>query len=239
MAKSSISGGTPSEPVHTRTTAGSEDSQVVILGVDGSDTVVDSTTLANQAKQDTANTGIGAPADAAATGNGSIIAIAKQLRVLLSGGLPAALDADGGLKVHSQTGNTTLTLLSSAARTATATPVSQTNTYGSGVLLFLNITATPNNAETLTPSIEWIDPVTGTAVFTLKGFTAITASTLGASPSAGSREFMFCLYPGAVDASATDRAEVVSGPLPRIWQARVTHSAGGSWTYSLGASVVA
>jgi len=49
--------------------------------------------------QETANVGIGAVADAEATGNGSVIGILKRLRTLLAGGLPAALGANGGVKV--------------------------------------------------------------------------------------------------------------------------------------------
>lgn len=41
---------------------------------------------------------IGATTDAEATGNGSVIALLKRLRTLLSGGLPAALSALGNLK---------------------------------------------------------------------------------------------------------------------------------------------
>lgn len=40
MAKSSISGGNPVEAIHTRTSGGSEDSQVAVLGIDGLDTVI-------------------------------------------------------------------------------------------------------------------------------------------------------------------------------------------------------
>lgn len=40
MAKSSITGGNPAEAVHTRTSGGAEDSQVAVLGIDGSDSVV-------------------------------------------------------------------------------------------------------------------------------------------------------------------------------------------------------
>ncbi len=50
------------------------------------------------------NTATGAQADAEASGNGSIIAILKRLRTLLSGGLPAALAAGGGLKVEGVAG---------------------------------------------------------------------------------------------------------------------------------------
>ncbi len=40
MAKASIDTGQAAQPVHTRTTAGSEESQVVVVGIDGSDSVV-------------------------------------------------------------------------------------------------------------------------------------------------------------------------------------------------------
>lgn len=40
MAKASINSGGAVEPVHTRTTAGSEESQVAVIGIDGSDSVV-------------------------------------------------------------------------------------------------------------------------------------------------------------------------------------------------------
>jgi hypothetical protein len=47
--------------------------------------------LAVNPTAETAGVGVGAAADAAAAGNGSLIGVAKQLRVLLNGGLPAAL----------------------------------------------------------------------------------------------------------------------------------------------------
>jgi hypothetical protein len=39
VAKSSVSGGSPAEPLHTRTTTGPEDSTVVVVGQDGTDNV--------------------------------------------------------------------------------------------------------------------------------------------------------------------------------------------------------
>lgn len=42
---------------------------------------------------------LGATTDAAATGDGTLIAVVKRLRTLLNGGLPTALSAGGGLKV--------------------------------------------------------------------------------------------------------------------------------------------
>lgn len=54
--------------------------------------------------QETAGVGVGAAADAEAVGNnnGSVIALLKRLRTLLSGGLPAALTAAGNLRVAVQ-----------------------------------------------------------------------------------------------------------------------------------------
>jgi hypothetical protein len=51
------------------------------------------------ATSELAGVGIGASTDAAAAADGSLIAIVKQLRVLLAAGLPAALGANAGLKV--------------------------------------------------------------------------------------------------------------------------------------------
>lgn len=175
MAKASIDTGQTAQPVHTRTTAGSEESQVVVVGIDGSDSVVGAdiangldvdvtrvqgtvtvlgpltdtqlratpvpvsgTVTASGPLTDTqlravavpvsgtfyqgtqpvsaaslplptgaatettvaaVNTATGAQGDAEAAANGSVIAILKRLRTLLSGGLPAALAASGGLKV--------------------------------------------------------------------------------------------------------------------------------------------
>lgn len=53
MAKATINTGVSAQPVHTRTTADSAESQVVVLGTDGSDAVVDPASLATAAKQDT------------------------------------------------------------------------------------------------------------------------------------------------------------------------------------------
>lgn len=58
---------------------------------------------------DGANVAEGTTTDAeSASGNGSIIAVLKRLRTLLNGGLPAALGANGGLKVE---GLSTMTAL--------------------------------------------------------------------------------------------------------------------------------
>jgi hypothetical protein len=58
---------------------------------------------ATAALQTTGNTALGTTADAEAEGNGSIIAVLKRLRTLLSGGLPASLGSGGGVKTDVQT----------------------------------------------------------------------------------------------------------------------------------------
>lgn len=58
--------------------------------------------VSTSARQDTLIAGVGAPADAEATGSGTLIALLKRLRTLLNGGLPAALGGAGGVKVEQQ-----------------------------------------------------------------------------------------------------------------------------------------
>jgi hypothetical protein len=128
--------------------------------------------------------------------------------------------------------NSATTIYASAARTATPTAVPQTNHHGRGVLLVLDVTATPNNAETLTVAVQAKDPVSGKAV-TLTAFAALTASSLGATPT--TETYAYTVYPGAAETAAVSKHEVQALALPINWQATVTHSSTGSWTYSLAA----
>lgn len=123
------------------------------------------------------------------------------------------------------------TLLSSAARTATTNSedqIAQPNQRG--VTLILDITAAPENADTLTVSIQGKDPTTGKYV-TLTGF---AASKKGEELAEGGT-LAFTLYPAATETAAITGHEVQALPLPSRWRAVVTHSGEGSWTYSLGA----
>lgn len=132
--------------------------------------------------------------------------------------------------------NDARTLLSTAARTAAPTIADETGLYGPAVTLYLDITASPNNAETLTVSIQGKDPVTGKYV-TLAAFTAITASAIGATPTTAT--FAFILDPSQVDAAltaGTGGRQIKQGRLPRTWRTQIAHSSTGSWTYTLGAS---
>ena len=127
------------------------------------------------------------------------------------------------------------TLLVSAARVATTSSSDQTNFNGRGGVLFVDFTATPNNTETFTLSIEEKDPVSGKYV-PLTAFTALTSSTLGATPT--TETYMYTLYPGALETVAVAKHEVNGLVLSRTWRATGTHSAAGSWTYSIGYAVI-
>jgi hypothetical protein len=121
-------------------------------------------------------------------------------------------------------------LLAAAARTATNSTSVQTDREHRGVRLFLNVTANPAGVETLTVSIEMVDPVAyATGAVTSRAITAYPATT-----AATNATYVYELYPGAVETAATANHEVQGGTLPTLWRATVTHSSTGSWTYTLG-----
>ena len=80
--------------------------------------------------------------------------------------------------------------------------------------------------------IEEKDPVSGKYV-QIAAFAALTASVLGATPSTAT--YVYTLCAGASETIAAANHEVQALPAPRTWRGRVVHSAGGSWTYSVGA----
>lgn len=120
-----------------------------------------------------------------------------------------------------QRGCVDLTILASAARTTTQT-VAVTNYNARGILIYWNITANPG-AQTLTMKVDAIDPVSGVAL------TLLTSAAQGGNVSTD-----LFLYPGIAAV-----ANIQSGvPIPRIINIVVTPSAGGSWTYSVGATLI-
>lgn len=121
------------------------------------------------------------------------------------------------------------TLLASAARTASTQSADQDVQTRNpvGVRLFLDVTANPGAAETLTVQIEMKDPVSN-KYRAVTAFPAIAAAT--------NATYIYELYPSVIETTATANHEVQGGTIPRVWRANVTHSAGGSWTYSIGYS---
>jgi hypothetical protein len=121
--------------------------------------------------------------------------------------------------------NQDLTLLASAARTATTNTADQTNANGKGVVVYLAITAASGTGG-LQVSIQGKDPVSGN-YFLL--------ATLGAAvTTTGNKAYMF--YPGAASGGSLQAgAQMV---LPRTWRVQIVHGDGTSYTYSVGCSVV-
>lgn len=123
------------------------------------------------------------------------------------------------------------TLLASASRTATATSDQVVNTSGTGLMLFIDFTTSPNNAETLTPAIEVKDPATGKWM-AITTFTALVSSAIGASPT--TQTYIYTLYPSGAETVATAQHEVQALPLPRVWRVKLTHSSTTAWVYTVG-----
>lgn len=130
-----------------------------------------------------------------------------------------------------QRGNVASTGLASAARVATTPTPDQVNYNGRGAQIMLDVTATPNDAQTLTVTVEVKDVVSSKYVV-IASFTALLATTLGATPT--TETYVYTLYPGAAETAAIAKHEVQALPLGRTWRVNVLHSAGGSWTYSVG-----
>lgn len=124
------------------------------------------------------------------------------------------------------------TLLESAERTATTSSEDVVSGAGQrGVLITLDITKAPAAADVLTLQLEAKDPASGKYI----PITAFAASKKGEELEAGAT-LCFTVYPGGAETTAVGSHEVQALPLPRKWRVKVTHSAGGKWTYTVGAS---
>jgi hypothetical protein len=132
-------------------------------------------------------------------------------------------------------------LLPSAARTATETTDPATNSgLGSGagsnipmagqegVMLALNVTANPGGGQTLSLKVQAAYIEAPTTEF-------VDYCDFGVLFTAANGTILAMLYPGALAADAATPLKVKSLPCPRVYRAIVTHSGGGSWTYSLNA----
>lgn len=121
--------------------------------------------------------------------------------------------------------------LSSTAATATRTSDPIELLDGRGVQIILDVTATPNNAETLTLSVGAFDGASNKWQ-TITAFTALTASGIGATSTTAT--YIYTLYPGGAETAATNNHEVQALPCPRRFRVVGTQSSSGSWTYSVG-----
>lgn len=154
-------------------------------------------------------------------------------------GMDAALGATDALRViafgyryggegsnHQMESNTAISwmTLASAARTAT--------TYGPdipavshvGALVYLNVTAQPGGAETLSLQIQALNSMTGDY---------ITICDFGVLFTAATGHKVGMLYPGILAADAPSGVVVKSLRLSTNCRVVVSHSGAGSWTYSV------
>ena len=116
------------------------------------------------------------------------------------------------------------TVLVSVARTASTKSVDFTNINASGVIVWLDITAVPGG-DTITARFQGKDPVSGTYK------DLIVDSARSATAFVG-----FSLYSGSDQAGVYEQQFGIG--VPRTWRIRVVHSAGSSFSYSVGYSYV-
>lgn len=116
------------------------------------------------------------------------------------------------------------TILASAARTASPTKLDQSSGGARGVAVTINVTAAPNTAETLTPTVQWKDPASGVYGTILAG-----AAIVGSATQAGTTVRLLA-FPGST-VTANLKA---NDTLPLTWAVDMAHSSTGSWTYSVG-----
>ena len=115
----------------------------------------------------------------------------------------------------------TLTLLASAARTATTASALQTNKAHRGVLIHINVTVA--GTGNITFYVRHFDPISGAAKGIGNGGVASTATYYG-----------MMIYPGA--AAGLDAA--YPDPLPLTWDVLAQKSDGSSWTFSVAATLL-
>ncbi len=118
--------------------------------------------------------------------------------------------------------NRSQVLLDSAVQATTVSTDDQHNYGYLGAHIVIKVTAVPG-VDTVTPSIEAVNPVDGT-YYTL--LTGPAISTMGTT--------VLKVFPGiAVVANVS-----ASDFLPQGWRVTLTHSAGTDFTYSISANLV-
>ena len=119
-------------------------------------------------------------------------------------------------------GNNELSLLASAARTATPAAADQTNYNARGAVITIDVTAAG-----VTPSV----------VFTVQGKDATSGqyyTILASAAIVGAGPTVLRVFPGLTAAANT----TVSDVLPRTWRINAVHGNATTITYSVGVSMV-
>lgn len=118
--------------------------------------------------------------------------------------------------------NQDLVILASAARTASANGVDRTNQNARGIIIVLDVTVAPG-VDTVTFTLQGKDPASGKYYTVLASAAIVAVSTV-----------VLRVGPGLTAAANA----VANDILPRTWRLITTHSAGTSFTYSVGAILV-
>lgn len=145
----------------------------------------------------------------------------KQVQVVTANGDSPFNDTLDALQVVVASSGD-VTLLASAARTATTNSGDQTNSGARGLHLVIDATA-----ASATPSV----------VFTIQGKDAVSGAyytILASAAVTGISTTVLRVYPG-LTASANAIANDV---LPKTWRLLATHADADSLTYSVGASLI-
>jgi len=159
-------------------------------------------------------------------------------------GTPLGEVPEQGMTYNNGTGtdlalnNIQFVLVVAGTRTSTPPIATQTCLNHRGVMLFLNVTASPAVAtSTLTVAIRAIEPVTGMAVVNLLTTPAVAA---GATANSANGLYTYALYPGFPNTAAALGGLTLAqnGVLPRVWTASATHNDASSWSYSLAGALI-
>ena len=116
-----------------------------------------------------------------------------------------------------------VTVLASAARTATVSSRDFDNIHHKGAHVVVDVTAV-TATPSVVPSIEGKDPTSG------KYYTLLTGAAITATGTT-----VLKIYPGI----ATVANGAASDVLPRVWRVTMTHADTDSITYSVAAGLLA
>ena len=119
--------------------------------------------------------------------------------------------------------NTEVTLLNSAARTASTNSADQTNRVYRGVIVVVNVTVVPGSAPSIVFTVEGLDSLTG-VYYTLLASAAVT----------GTGTTVLRVFPGATNSSNL----VANDVLPKIWRVKAVAGNANSATYSVSACLI-
>lgn len=119
--------------------------------------------------------------------------------------------------------NNSVTLLASAARTATVATADQRNPHHRGVVVVIDVTAS-SATPSVVATIQGKDEVSG-KYYTILASAAIT----------GTGTTVLRVYPGLTAASNT----VANDVLPSTWRVNFVHADADSITYSAAAQLIA